>query len=64
MPIYYIDEVIEFKSFKVLDRWHIGTIEDFFSTREGVRYLIKTSLTGIHSEVFRFENDIRKVKKK
>lgn len=61
--IYKVDDMIEWRSFKVLDRWGRGTIYKIVIKKRVTEYHIKTNLGGIHSEIVRYHEDIKPINK-
>ncbi len=52
-------QLILFRSFRIIDKWHEGEIVGTLKNGRDIQYRIKTKLTGIHSEVLRYQNDIK-----
>jgi|LakMenEpi03Aug12_release.lakeMendotaPanAssembly.Ray.scaffolds.fasta_scaffold2165290_2 hypothetical protein len=52
-------QTIIFRSYKIHDRWYDGVITSMVIKGRERQYKIKTNLKGIHSEVIRFEMDIK-----
>lgn len=60
--MFKVNDVVMWRSFKVIDRWGRGTIYKVVVKKRITEFHIKTELGGIHSEIIRYIEDIKPIK--
>lgn len=59
--MFKVHDIVEWRSFKVIDRWGRGTIIKIVTKKRITEYHIKTNMSGIHSEIVRYIEDIKPI---
>lgn len=54
-----IGDKVLWRSFKVIDRWHEGTIFNIVKKKHATEYHINTDKKGIHAQIVRYIPDIK-----